>query len=195
MDLELAGNALCLDFANTVNERPVPARDYLTGYPELLAWTEHAGGLSPTVLRSPLGLRGLGQADGEEVLARALALRDAVFAVFSAIAGGQAPPAHAVEALSTAYTDALAHAVLRGDDAAGYRLDWNPADLGLPEAPLWPVARSAGELLLHGPLERIGQCPSCGWLFLDTSRNGTRRWCNMAVCGSRDKMARYRSRT
>jgi predicted RNA-binding Zn ribbon-like protein len=115
--------------------------------------------------------------------------------VFSAIAGGQAPPTHEVEALGTAYTDALAHAVLRADDAAGYRLDWNPVDLRLPESPLWPVARSAGELLLNGPLERIGQCPSCGWLFLDTSRNGTRRWCNMAVCGSRDKMARYRSRT
>src|SRR5262249_28631727 len=148
MDLELAGNALCLDFANTVNERPVPARDYVTSYPELLAWTEHAGGLPSSVLR---GLRGMRQADrGEEVLARALALRDTVSAVSPAIAGGQAPPTREVDALSTAYTDALAHAVLRGDDAAGYRLDWNPDDLGLPEAPLWPVARSAGELLLNG---------------------------------------------
>jgi predicted RNA-binding Zn ribbon-like protein len=189
MDLELAGNALCLDFTNTVNVRPVPVRDYVSSYPDLLAWTEHAGGLPSSVVR------GLRRAEGgEAVLGRALALRDTVYAVFAAIAGKQAPPARDLGILSEAYTDALAHAVLRGDGSAGYHLDWNPADLGRAEAPLWPVARSAGDLLLSGPLERIGQCPSCGWLFLDTSRNGTRRWCNMAVCGSRDKMARYRSR-
>jgi predicted RNA-binding Zn ribbon-like protein len=77
------------------------------------------------------------------------------------------------------------------DDGAAFRLTW-PTDRA--DAPLWPVARSAGDLLLSGDFARIGECPSCGWLFLDISRNGTRRWCSMATCGSRDKMARYHRR-
>ncbi|MGH8826162.1 MAG: CGNR zinc finger domain-containing protein [Jiangellaceae bacterium] len=47
------------------------------------------------------------------------------------------------------------------------------------------------QLLTTGPLDRIGRCPGCGCLFLDTSRNGRRRWCSMSTCGSRTKSARY----
>jgi predicted RNA-binding Zn ribbon-like protein len=53
------------------------------------------------------------------------------------------------------------------------------------------IAASAAQLLLNGPLERVGECPSCHWLFLDTSRGGRRRWCSMAVCGARVKAQRY----
>ena len=53
------------------------------------------------------------------------------------------------------------------------------------------VAASAVRLLLDGPLDRIGECASCCWLFLDTSRGGRRRWCSMAVCGARVKARRY----
>jgi predicted RNA-binding Zn ribbon-like protein len=49
-------------------------------------------------------------------------------------------------------------------------------------------------LLTQGQLDRLGECPSCGWLFLDTSKNRRRRWCSMATCGSRDKARRYYER-
>ena len=70
---------------------------------------------------------------------------------------------------------------------AGYR--WESAD------PLWPLIYSALDLLTTS-LERVRLCEShdCGWLFLDTSRNGRRRWCSMQGCGSREKMRRYRAR-
>jgi predicted RNA-binding Zn ribbon-like protein len=63
--------------------------------------------------------------------------------------------------------------------------------------PLWLIAQSAVELLTEGELRRIKQCPGagdCGWLFYDTSRNGTRRWCSMEGCGSRVKMRRQYAR-
>ncbi|WP_412543337.1 CGNR zinc finger domain-containing protein [Longispora sp. K20-0274] len=60
---------------------------------------------------------------------------------------------------------------------------------------LGELAASAVELMLHGPFDRLGECPSCGWLFLDTSRNGQRRWCSMATCGGRVKARRHHART
>lgn len=196
--LELAGNALCLDFANTVNSRPTAQHDYLAGYRELLAWSVYAGAL-PTSAVEPLEPRGRRPA-AQAVVRDAHRLRDSVYAVFSAIAAGRRPERGAVERLSEAYAGALANVRLAtragsspGDGGPAYELIW-PVRSGRLDAPLWPVAHSAGDLLLSGPLDRVGECPSCGWLFLDTSRNGTRRWCNMATCGSRDKMARYHRR-
>lgn len=194
--LELAGNVLCLDFANTVNTRPTPRRDYLASYPDLVAWSGYAGGL-PAAAVARLQTRAT---DADVVLGDAHRLRDTVYAVFSAIAAGRRPGRAELDRLSYAYANALAHVSIApasdGDRVPGagrYALTWSVGPDQL-DAPLWPVAHSAGELLLSGPLERIGECPSCGWLFLDTSRNGTRRWCSMATCGSRDKMARYHRR-
>ena len=196
--LELAGNALSLDFANTLNYRPKPARDYLASYPELLDWSEYAGSLPSAAVRPLRPLAGSPQAAA--VLADAHRLRDTIFAVFSAIAAGRRPGTADVERLSEAYAGAMRNTRIAGVATAGaeerdrgYGLSW-PVEPGQVDAPLWPVAHSAGDLLMSGPLERIGECPSCGWLFLDTSRNGTRRWCSMATCGSRDKMARYHRR-
>lgn len=201
--LELAGNALCLDFANTVNARPTNTRptaqrDYLGSYADLLAWSVYAGTFPASAL-APLEPRGSGRA-AEAVLRDAHRLRDSVYAVFSAIAAARRPERGEVERLSAAYAGALANVRIvtgagssPGDGGWAYELTW-PVRADELAAPLWPVAHSAGELLLSGPLERVGECPSCGWLFVDTSRNGTRRWCSMATCGSRDKMARYHRR-
>jgi predicted RNA-binding Zn ribbon-like protein len=75
-----------------------------------------------------------------------------------------------------------------------YVWGWDAADA--LDAPLWAVARDAGELLTKGPLERLTECASdtCGWYFLDTTKNHSRRWCDMKGCGNRDKVRRYRSK-
>jgi predicted RNA-binding Zn ribbon-like protein len=62
------------------------------------------------------------------------------------------------------------------------------------DAVLWPIIDSAGELLLSEELGKVKECPGCGWLFLDTSKNQSRRWCSMNTCGARDKMRRYLKR-
>jgi predicted RNA-binding Zn ribbon-like protein len=196
--LELAGNALCLDFANTVNARPTARRDYLSSYADLLAWSAYTGALPASAVQL-LEPRSGGPA-AEAVVRDAHRLRNSVYSVFSAIADGRRPERGEVGRLSAAYAGALANVRIAsgaglspGDGASAYELSW-PVRADQLAAPLWPVARSAGDLLVSGPLERVGECPSCGWLFLDTSRNGTRRWCSMATCGSRDKMARYHRR-
>jgi predicted RNA-binding Zn ribbon-like protein len=175
-NLELAGNALCLDFANTVNSRVRTVHDYLATDHDLLAWAVHAGALSDP-------------AHGARIpVLRAWELRDAVYATFSAVAAGRRPRKAELAAVSQAHATAMTRSVLTAT-STGYVLTWPP-----PVDPLWPVGRSAGELLLTADLDRIGECPGCGWLFLDTSRNGSRRWCSMATCGSRDKMSRYHHR-
>src|SRR6185369_15215778 len=165
--LELVGNALCLDFANTVNSRVGTEHDYLATDLDLLRWAVHVGALPDTAhgARRPV--------------AEAWAARDAVYGTFSAIAAGRQPRRADIAAVNALYAAGVAHATLAPSDS-GYRLVWpRPVD------PLWPVGHSAGELLLSSELNRIGECPGCGWLFVDTSRNGSRRWCSMATCGSR----------
>jgi predicted RNA-binding Zn ribbon-like protein len=73
-----------------------------------------------------------------------------------------------------------------------YQTTWK-IDAAL-DAVLWPVIHSAGELLLSEELVHVKECPGCGWLFLDTSKNQSRRWCSMDTCGARDKMRRYHKR-
>jgi predicted RNA-binding Zn ribbon-like protein len=77
----------------------------------------------------------------------------------------------------------------------GYVLDWTAG--GEPDRMLWPVARSAVDLMTSADLARVRECDGhdCGWLFLDTSKAGRRRWCSMAICGNRAKSERYRQRS
>ena len=171
---ELVGNALCLDFANSVNQRSDPRLDWLAEPDGLRAWALLAGLPRPT--RRPTS----------EDIEQAAALREAVYRVFSAVATGDRPMQHDLATLTATAAEGLAAATL--SPASEYVLMWRG---GHVRRVLWSVADSAVELLRHGPLDRIGECPSCGWVFLDTSRNGRRRWCSMAMCGNAVKYARY----
>jgi predicted RNA-binding Zn ribbon-like protein len=187
------GGSLCLDFANTVEPRNAAAeRDFLTGYADLVAWAERAGELD-----EPLGvtLRGVAAADAEAAAgahARAVTLREALYRIFAAVATGGEPAPADLAVLREAYLDALSHADLRRD-GDGFRWVYRPdPDL---RRPLWPVAASAVELLVSPLLERVKVCPDrCGWLFLDTTKNGRRRWCSMGECGVGAKVRRQAER-
>lgn len=176
-EVELVGNALCLDFANTVNARPVARRDWLATPAQAAFWADAAGRRLAGTVR-----------ELDAALPRARALRETVYRVFRPIAHTGHPHQRDLDALLTEYADGVALARL-GGDAGGYRLVWPGARM--PAGLLWEVAASAVGLLTQGPLDRVGECPACHWLFLDTSKNGRRRWCSMATCGSRDKARRY----
>jgi predicted RNA-binding Zn ribbon-like protein len=179
---ELVGNALCLDFANSVNQRTDPRHDWLAGPDGLRAWAVLAG------LRRP------SRRSGFDDVARAVALREAVYRVFSAAAAGEQPAQRDLALITATAAEGLAAATLTNTPSTdvGFGVEWRGADV---RRVLWAVADSAVELLRHGPLDRIGECPSCGWVFLDTSRNGRRRWCSMAMCGNAVKYARHHART
>jgi predicted RNA-binding Zn ribbon-like protein len=191
---DLVGGKLCLDFANTF-EPPLsgPQSDYLARYAELVRCTSHAGSLSEEEAQRLLLEAEDKPSEAAVTFERAVALRETVYRVFSAVARGAAPESSDLDALSAAHLEALAHChIMRTADGFGWARVAGKDSL---ESPLWPVVLSATELLTSGHLERIKECPpeegGCGWLFYDMSKNKSRRWCDMAECGSRVKMRRY----
>jgi predicted RNA-binding Zn ribbon-like protein len=164
-DLELAGGNLALDLANT-RDGHAPARDYLESPADLVAWARHAAALEI-------------DADAA-VLDRVLALRETVDAIFRAIATGNQPRPQDLRRLKVPPGRLV---------AAGGRFDltWDGDIVG-------PVAAAAVDLLRSDQLDRLQVCEACPWLFLDLSRNRSRRWCSMNVCGGTLKMRRYRAR-
>jgi predicted RNA-binding Zn ribbon-like protein len=186
--LELVGGSLCLDFTNTVNSWLETKRDYLATYEDFLAWAEHAGAIS-SADRSALAERAVadpGAADA--ALSAARDRRAEICHVLGGVSDGDVP-ADELASLMAAHADSLAEASYEGG-SDGFRPAWRVADE--LAAPLLPITNDAGSLLLSAEVSRVRTCPSCGWLFLDRSRNGRRRWCSMETCGSRTKMRRYR---
>jgi predicted RNA-binding Zn ribbon-like protein len=190
---ELSGGALCLDFANTWADRQRPESDYLRDYAALLAFATQTRTLAPCAAEElarraaadPAAVEGAMQAAGE--------LRDALYRLFAGCAaGGEAATAAAdLRVLNRALADALPHLQV-GRRPDGFEWEWRDGE-GSLLAPLRPIARSAAELLTAGELVRVRECggASCSWLFLDTSRNRSRRWCSMESCGNRAKARRH----
>jgi predicted RNA-binding Zn ribbon-like protein len=176
MDLKLLGGALALDFVNTRD--PLygdDAREYLDTPKALADWGRHAGVLSGKS-RLTLTNRDLDLAhDARGVLER----------LFTG------PTGRDRRRFAEVYANAVAGAELVPADGR-FRFE---QERGV-NAILLPVLESARELLTGPELKRVKQCGAddCGWLFVDRSRNATRRWCRMDGCGAREKMRRYRTR-
>jgi predicted RNA-binding Zn ribbon-like protein len=193
---DLSGDAPCLDFANTWGDRGRPATDRLHGYGDLLAFAQAAGLLTSGETARLAGLAERDPRAAAAAFALARDLRDGLYRIFSAVAAARAPAAADLERLNSALSRALSRLriVRRGMDFA-----WRwAAPEGCLEAPLWPVVRAAAELLAGAQRGEVRECAgsSCTWLFLDRSRNRSRRWCSMATCGNRAKARRhYRRRS
>lgn len=184
----MVGGTLALDFANTVSSPPPTAYDAIETYGDLLEWAEDAG-IVDSDSRSALEARAaIEPAEAEQVVRAALDHRDAIRAVFSALAADQTPPIERVAIVMAGYADAVARSSVTLTPA-GASIAWADADL---KRPLHLIAYDAGRLLLSGDVGLVKECAGCPWLFLDESRNRSRRWCDMQVCGSRSKMRRYR---
>jgi predicted RNA-binding Zn ribbon-like protein len=186
------GGRLCLDFANTIGSHagPDPA-EHLETYSDLLAWARQLDVLPARAAKQLTSEAERHPAAAAACLARAKNLRAALYRIFSAIAAGVAPPGAELAELNRAVQDALARQRLVFEEG---RMSWT-FDAG-PEldAMLWPVARDAADLLTTDhAIGRIRECASdtCGWLFVDTSKNKSRRWCDMADCGNRAKARRH----
>lgn len=193
--LPLVGGRLCLNFVNTSSGRGTPThQDHLRAYNDLLAWAHHADGLDTATTLALADLAGRKPAAARRVLARATKLREALFAIVTALARKAPPAAPDLAVLNTCLAAANRSARLERN-RRGFTWTWGstPPQLDLP---LWLIARSAADVLTAGPLERLKSCngEACGWVFLDQTRNGRRRWCEMEVCGSRAKMRRFRAR-
>jgi predicted RNA-binding Zn ribbon-like protein len=194
--LTLLGGRHSLDFANTADwhasDSPI---ETLTSYSELVVWSVHAGILAEHQSRQMLTEAERLPADSTAVLNRAIALREAIYRIFSAITHGHEPQAADLAVLNAELSRTLAQSriVLA---AEGFTWDWAGGEVALDRM-LWAVVHDAADLLTSGDLARVGQCADgrCGWIFLDTSRNRSRRWCSMEDCGNRAKARRHYERS
>jgi predicted RNA-binding Zn ribbon-like protein len=194
-NLEMVGGRLCLDFANTVSTRIEELRrEYLTTYGELVAWSHHAdiltGDESQVLLSNAARHPGLAAA----ALERAVALRETIFRIFSAIAHYREPEGSDLALVNTALHEAFSRLEVRRS-GGGFEWAW-VLDEGDFDRILWPIVRSATDLLTSESLVRVRECArdGCDWLFVDSSKNHSRRWCSMSACGSRIKARRYYQR-
>ena len=192
----LIAGVLCLDFVNTVDPRHESGRrEYLGDYAALVAWGVHAGAIETSQGERLREAAMVQPAEAGRVLSRAIGLREALYRLFSQAGSRRRPAGDDLGVLQAEVTGALAHFRVAWSPA-GFGWEWDQASSGLDRV-LWPVAWSAAELLVRGPLERIRECPgqdTCGWLFLDLSKNASRRWCDMRVCGNRAKARRHYER-
>lgn len=184
---------LCLDFANTAEWRASDEpEERLNSYVDLVAWAEDKGILTEREAQPLLGRAESHPADADAVLRRAIDLRETIYRIFDAIADDGAPAPADLARLNAALSEAMTHLQITQTDA-GFVWDWDDTEGALDQI-LWPVVYSAADLLLSEELDRVGQCADdrgCGWLFFDTSRNRSRRWCSMETCGNRAKARRF----
>jgi predicted RNA-binding Zn ribbon-like protein len=192
---EYTGGTLCLDFANTVDNRANHRRkELLTDYERLLQWGEGAQVIPPKAANRLQRIAHEAPGQAQSALRHAIELREAIHAIFSAVAEHRGTPATALARLNASVRNAAEHARIVYANR-GFTWEWIVPDSNL-DSMLWPVARSASELLTSDDLAYVRRCASepCGWLFLDKTKNHRRRWCEMKTCGNRDKARRYYQR-
>jgi predicted RNA-binding Zn ribbon-like protein len=192
-----AGGRLCLDFTNTIDPRHgEQPHEYLKNYSDLMAWSRYVNILTESEAQRLLQEAIKHPAIATIVFQRALTLRETLYQTFSYIIEKKQPREEQLEILNVTLAEGMARArILPTDDSFIWAWSENAHAL---ERVLWPVARSAAELLISDDRRYIKECPGedgCGWLFVDTSRNHRRRWCDMEGCGNRAKARRHYERT
>ncbi len=191
---DFTGGELCLDFANTLGGSRDRPTERLTSYEDLLAWGSQAGILNDEDVRYLGGLAAEHPRKAARALADAIALREALFRIIAAVIAGTPPAEADLGTLNAALPRALNHLRV-APRAAGCEWEWTGEE-GALDRMLWPIARSAADLLVSSEVQRVRRCAAeeCDWLFLDTTRNRSRRWCDMRTCGNRAKARRSYAR-
>lgn len=182
---------LCVDFVNTVAWRGSDVAESLHGVTDLLRWCSE-NGVTDRAARARLDhWASRNPAGSSAMLEEAITLRESLYRILFAITRNEASPARDVATLNAVLERApVRHTVALVDRGFGWRID---ADRCATAALLAPVLWSAGDLLVSPEVARLRHCanPKCLWLFLDDSKNGSRRWCSMQACGNRAKAHRH----
>jgi predicted RNA-binding Zn ribbon-like protein len=183
-----SGDHLALDFANTVDGRRRGAPvERLPDYAALVAFARQLGLTTPARAARLLAWAAAAPEEARAVRIAAVRLREALYRLFGAIADGARVDDDDLALLN----ERVAQLRLGGDFA------WHwAAGAQAPDAWLLPIVRAAVELITSDARARVRRCEAddCGWLILDTSKNRTRRWCDMKSCGNRMKARRFQER-
>jgi predicted RNA-binding Zn ribbon-like protein len=194
---DLSGGRLCLDFANTLGgKRESQPVERLSSYGDLVAFGYQAGILSARRARALIAQAESHPKMAAQVLRRARELREAIYQIWIAQLRNARPAERSMNVLNSALREALVHQRLVRE---GERLVLSWSDEDSLDSLLWPVAKSAADLLTSDEAALVRQCEEfseseCAWLFIDETRNRSRRWCSMASCGNRAKARRHYQR-
>jgi predicted RNA-binding Zn ribbon-like protein len=193
VEFQIIAGELCLDFVNTLDNRPLPDRrkELLPTYRDLADWSVQAGALSPLQRTSLLREAGIHPKAAEQALSKAIALRECLYRIINSILRNRRAASEDLVAFNGYQGEALSNLQLK-PTRRGFRLGWKEEPSRL-DSILWPIVRSASDLLTSPDLENVHECdmPSCRWIFVDRSKNHRRRWCDMKVCGNRAKARKF----
>lgn len=191
---DLVGGHIVLDLVNTVTGRDSRPTDWLDTYDRLLEWAALTGAFDPSTLRALRRICAANERAAVTALGRLRELREAAYQIVVATLRQEAVPAEALAQLEKHWKRAAAAATVSyADGRASLSPDVESAGLDYPTHVL---ALSTLELLQELPRERTRECasPRCTWIFIDKSRGGQRRWCDMATCGNQAKSRRHYER-
>jgi predicted RNA-binding Zn ribbon-like protein len=188
MSFELIAGHPALDLVNTLDWRfgGRGPQDLLASYDDLLRFTRESKVLD---LRPRAGKGACARA-----LRRAIELREALAEVFYARLDRRPAPVGAHATLERYFQAARRAQGIDWSDSPRLQWKWRGASQSA-ELPVWALALSASELMTSDAVDRVLACvnPECRWLFLDTSKNHSRRWCDMKICGNRMKARRFKA--
>jgi predicted RNA-binding Zn ribbon-like protein len=186
-----------LDFANTAEWRASPNPvEKLNNYADLVDWSLEAGSLKEEEAQHMLVLAERNPEKSAGVFREALRLREVIYHIFTAIVSREAPAPEMMNHFNIALAKAFSHARIEHSEL-GFAWTWTEARQDITRL-LGPILQSTVELLTSKDLDRVGVCADdrgCGYLFFDSSRNRSRRWCSMESCGNRAKARRHYSHT
>ena len=192
---ELCGGHPALDFVNTVGGlRGTSPREELPRFVDLVAWASQAGDLTQAEAKALNREAAAHPTEAERALERARAFRESLYRVLLAQVQSHPPVPADVAVLEGEVQKALAARRLQ---SVGGRFSWTAPGVALLDTVVPRLALDSSELLTTEALQRVRICEStdnCGWLFLDETRNHSRRWCSMATCGNQHKARRHYAR-
>lgn len=194
MDMEYRTKTgwLCLDFANTVDSHASDnPGESLNRYADLIEWSADRGIISGDAKDALLRKSEEKPIEAQAVLEKAREIREDIYRILSDTAHGHPIKMTDLKGFNKALAGMLSHSRLAPSEG-GLRWDWGP-DSDTLDSVIWPVVRSAVDLMTSEAIKRVGECADerCGWLFWDRSRNRSRCWCDMSDCGNRAKVRRF----
>lgn len=201
---KLVGGNLCIDFINSVGGRMTPneekpdeyeiLKDKFENYGDLVEWAKAAGVINKFLANNLKIFFSQNQKEGDKIFERAIRARESYYRIFKSLIYGFAPRREDIDLLNSECAQAREEQKLFFQEE---KFSWNFEPKVLhPESIIWHVSLAAAKLLTSNQLDRVKECPgeNCGWLFLDTSRNGSRQWCDMKDCGNLAKVRRFREK-
>ena len=193
------GNWLCLDFTHTLQDRfNADRKELLHSYDDVLAWGLYMHLLQEEEAREVVHIAEQHPQIATKALRDAVNMREAIYRIFYSISQEDAPDADDMALLNAELAQAMSHAsIVEAGEKDHFRWDWQAkSDADKLERINWIIVRSAADLLTSDKLRDVRACAAedCRWLFLDISKNHSRRWCDMETCGNQAKARRHYSR-